>query len=282
MGYPVAHVGSVVRVGDKKGTVITGAPAHTVAGQGGGGSGLTPKQEIFESIGMETEDMSPSERRAYINNRYGAGTADAYERAQSETPAAESEEVTPSNAPSATVGCGDIPDNAPNSYRVSPNFTVESFTTGIYQVGNRHPLPARTRLGLSRKDVICNLKFLSNNSLEPLKSWLTRNAPGVTFKIGSGFRNYTTGSDHNKGQAADLHFFQSGSRMSRENLRKMVVRIVNEANIPYTQLILEYEDGESMGWMHLANRRSGNSNLRLCHTFNASSGRLTSGLPNRA
>lgn len=290
MGYPVAHVGSIVRVGSSKGQVITGGPAHQVGGQGNGGSsGMNPLQEVFESIGMETEDMSPSQRRAYVTERYGSGAADAYERGLTdETPPTESETVSPTEQRSATVGCNDIPDDAPNTYRISPSFTVASFTVGdnqgnLYQAPLRHRLPPRTALGLSRKDVICNLKFLSNNTLEPLKAWVAANTQ-YYFVIGSGFRNATTGSDHNRGQAADLHFFskQGRARVSREALRAVVVRIVNEANIPYTQLILEYDGSNSRGWLHLANRRSGNSGLRLCHTFNASRRGLTAGLPNRA
>lgn len=280
MSYPVAHVGSVVEVDGKLGKVLTGAPAHNVGGSGGGGAGdggTVPA--LVESIGMETEDMTRSERRAYLDARFGNGSADGIERAisSSDTPT-ESDTVNAAEVASRVVGCDGITNATANSVKISRYFTVADASNAVYQSALRHTIPSTTANGLSRATTICNLKHVLTNSIDPLKDWVSANVPGVSFRIGSGFRNEGGGSDHNKGSAIDLHFFKGGSRVSRSELRTIAARIVASANIPYTQFLLEYQGGSSMGWIHIANRKSGgNSGMRVGYSMNGSN--FHSGLP---
>lgn len=289
MGYPVAHVGSLVVVGQKTGRVITGAPAHNVGGAGGGAGGISHAVDVFESIGMETEDMTPAQRRAYIEERLGPGTADALERSTDTTvETVEPTTASGNNTPSTQVGCGDLTNETPDSFRISRYFTVADLSTGIYQVPNRHRIPTTTRKGLSRRDVICNLRHLAVNSLDPLKDWLAANAPGITMKIGSGFRNYNDNSDHSKGSAADLHLFKNNgsTRLTRDEVRAMAVRIYNTSGIPSTQFLLEYQDLGNRGWIHFANIKSGVKHRSpVGYTLNVNAGSrawVWGSLPSRA
>ncbi len=272
MTYPVARVGSIVLVNGQQGKVITGASSHYVDGGGAapGPDGVSPDVATADSVGMETEDMSDSERAAYLNSRFGPGTADSINRAsQPSQQTANSVSTTPSNAKSAPVACSSFTNDSPDSTQLSPNFTVAMLSNALYQGQNDHTIPSTTALGMSRATVMCNLKYLATNSLELVGPWLAANTPGYTFKIGSGFRNNTNGSDHNKGSAADLHIFDAnGQRLSREALRQLAVKFVNGAQIPYTQFLLEYAGGSSPGWLHVANRATGgNSALRVGYTF---------------
>jgi hypothetical protein len=273
MSYPVAHVGSVVEVDGKLGKVITGAPAHNVGGSGGGGGGDGgPVAVLVESIGMETEDMSAPERRAYLNERFGEGSADGLERAlAAEDTATESDPVNANDVASRVVGCDGVTNATSNSVKISRYFTVADASSGVYQPSLRHNIPNTTAKGLSRAATICNLKHVLINSIDPLKDWVAANLPGFSIKIGSGFRNKAGGSDHNSGSAIDLHFFKGGRRATRAELLTIARRIVTSANIPFTQFLLEYQGGSSQGWIHLANRRSGgNSALRVGYSMNGS------------
>src|ERR1700748_1281398 len=140
-------------------------------------------------------------------------------------------------------------------------------SNSLYESQNNHTIPAMTALNHSREQIMCNLKYLATNTLEPFMTWLPQQG-SYTFKIGSGFRNNTNTSDHNIGSAADLHIFNSsGQRVSRAQLLQIASKLVN-ANIPYTQLLLEFSGGSSPGWIHMANRSNGqNSALRVGYTF---------------
>lgn len=276
MSHPVAHVDSVVIVDGKLGRVLTGASTHFV--QGGGGASGDGEVALVESVGMETEDMTAAERRAYLDARYGPGSADAYDRATSSSSSDPgSEDVSGPDVPSKILGCQGITNSTPDSFKVSRYYTVGMCSSQIYQATNSHAIPNQTAKGMSRADVICNLKHVCTNSIDVLKDWVEKTQPGYSFKIGSGFRNQTNDSDHNVGSAIDLHFFKNGARISRDELRILAGKIVKSANIPYTQFLLEYQGGSSAGWIHIANRRSGNSALRIGYSMNGSD--FNKGLP---
>lgn len=271
MSYPVARVGSMVKVGAQMGKVITGASSHYVDGGGAvSGDGVSPEVAMAESIGMETEDMTDAEKRNYINNRFGGDSADSLNRA-SETNADDpgSENVANSTAKSSPVSCDGFTNSSADSTQISRYYTVADFSSAVYQAPLRHTIPNSTAAGLSRAETICNLKHLATNSIDYLRDWVPKNiSGGYSFKIGSGFRNQSGSSDHNRGAAADLHFFKGGQRASREDLKMIAQKILNGANVPYTQFLLEYQGNDSLGWIHIANRKNGqNSSMRIGYSM---------------
>lgn len=266
MSYQVAHVSSIV-IG---GVVVTGIENHLVGGTSSvGESGTSGEVEVLESIGMETEDMTPAQRHAYLEERFGPGQADAIERASAAADLADpgSMDVSPLDAKSAPVSCDGFTNESSDSTQISKNFRVGNLSSAVYQRSNAHAIPTSTALGMSRASVICNMHFLCTNTLDPLMEWMTKNTP-YTFKIGSGFRNASNGSDHNKGSAVDLHVFKSGKRASREELRLLAIEILTKAKIPFTQFLLEYMGSSSAGWIHIANRNGGGaSSLKVGYTL---------------
>lgn len=223
-----------------------------------------------EGINLDMEDMSEDERRAYLTTRLGSATmADAYLRASTgATVDVESEEVTEPAAGSTPVGCSEFTDNTPMNTRISKYYTLASLSTQTAYT--KYAIVAKN--GLSKVQIMCNLKYLATNSLDPIKAW----APSC--KIGSGFRSNSS-TDHGKGSAADLYFYNAGTstRMSVPNLTKVAKQIIYELKIPFTQLLLE-SSGNGTGWIHIANRKSGNSSMRIGYSLNNGK-TFTAGLP---
>lgn len=275
MSYPVAYVGSLVSVGGQQGRVITGSPSHFVTG--GGGSFSPNDTEVADKIGMETEQMTPAERRQYLNQTYGEGAADAYDRAQPPANDPGGQQVNPPLIPSKQVSCAGVTDTTPDSTLISKYYTVGQASSQVYEVSCQHEIPTVSAMGLSRSSTICNLKYVLTNSIDLLTDWVPANIPGTSFKIGSGFRNNTGSSDHNIGSAIDLHFFQKGSRVDRATLRQIALQILNQARIPFTQFLLEYQGTGSQGWIHVANRQSGPSAMRVGYSMNGTT--FSSGIP---
>lgn len=142
--------------------------------------------------------------------------------------------ATPNSARPIPTSCKDIPSNVPNSFKVSKHFTVASLST---RAALPHTVPSITRKGLSRAEVICNMRHLAVNCLDPLRDFYQKQ--GITFTISSAFRNQTNGSDHNIGAATDLMFFRDGKRLFGRELSKICKTINEELQLPFTQMIHE-------------------------------------------
>ena len=123
---------------------------------------------------------------------------------------------------------------------ISQNFSIGSFT--IHSLF-RHSLKAQG--GLSVSDIICNLKGLATNVLDPLINQYPN------FRINSGFRTFTNGhSQHEKGMAADIQWSGITNREYLERAKWIA------KNLIYDQLIFEH--GNSI-WIHISyNRTSSN------------------------
>ncbi len=235
------------------------------AGTISGGSGGT------EEINHDIEEMSDEERRAYLTERLGsAAAADAYLRATTgDGPAVDSEEVGELDQKSNVVGCNEFTNTTPVSTRVSRYYTLAMMSSQT--VYTKYNIVAHQ--GLSRAQIMCNLKHLAVNSLDPIRAWNTK------VKIGSGFRSNSS-TDHGRGSAVDLYFYKPGTntRMSVAELTGVAKYIMYTLKVPFTQLLLE-SSGNGTGWIHIANRKNSvNSAMRV--GFSLNNGRtFTSGLP---
>lgn len=139
--------------------------------------------------------------------------------------------------------CSLIPRGIPpTTYKLSPNFTVKMFNgtsnvdSGIF--GN-------TLNGLDRAEILCNLKTLCDNCLEPILKLY----PKIT--ITSGFRNKipaggSTKSDHMAGCAAD--FVINGFSHEQHIDAAIAITKVLPA---WTQLIVE-KNSNSTPWIHIS------------------------------
>lgn len=261
-GLPIAHNGAKTACG-----AVLQSSRSVKQGSGSGEGGAA--DSIYEEAAIELEDADPEEVEAYFASNYGSNAADiqAIYAAPPEGGIPDPDEtVAPSEENSAPVSCGETTNATPDSALISLYYSVGSFSS---RAGMPHTIPTTTALGLSRAQVICNLKFLAVNSIDKIREWADAN--GYVIKIGSAFRDRTNGSDHNRGQAADLWFYHAGTgeRVSRATLLTIAKQLV-ASPIPYTQFLLEFKAG-SRGWIHVANRQSGNSNPRVAYTFTGGS-----------
>jgi|GEM_PF-1159480 len=127
--------------------------------------------------------------------------------------------------------------------QLSSHFKLKHLTNAtIFQ----HQIPLGGQYGKTAEEIICNLKALAENILEPL----LKQYPG--FRINSAFRSEQSAggkSQHPMGQAADIQWPGQSTKQLYEKAKWI------KDNLPYDQLIFEY--GES-AWIHISFNRKGN------------------------
>jgi hypothetical protein len=239
--------------------------------QGTSKGGVTSKgNNATEEINLDMEEMSTEERRAYLTQRLGSSAmADAYLRtAVGNDPggASDSTDDAPATG-SKVVGCQEFSDSTSLGTRVSTHYTLAMLSSNTAYT--KYPIVPHQ--GLSKSQIMCNLKHLAVNSLDMIKEW------HPAAKVGSGFRSNSS-TDHGKGSAADLYFYANGQRMGVPGLVGVAKHLIYELKVPFTQLLLE-SSGNGTGWIHIANRRSGgNSAMRIGYSLN-NGGSFHPGLP---
>lgn len=147
-------------------------------------------------------------------------------------------EITEQGAitPPLSVDCEPI-TSVDYNYKISENFTIGSLTTKpLY----KHPLKAQ--VGLSITDIVCNMKGLATNILEPLR------AKYPDIHINSGFRVGTGSSQHNKGMAVDIQVSGWPPKKYTE-----VVRWIVTSGMNYDQVIIEHANSV---WIHISYDRT--------------------------
>ena len=127
--------------------------------------------------------------------------------------------------------------------QLSPHFTLGALTSG----GSRMPVP---QVGLTPQQIVCNLKGLAENCLEPI----INKYPGM--HITSGFRRpgdvakSSATSQHYNGEAADIVIPGFNRQQHYEAIQEI------QKLVPYDQLILEYS-GSTTVWIHVSFKYSG-------------------------
>lgn len=129
------------------------------------------------------------------------------------------------------------------STALSPNFTVADLTIGTAVSRYEFTASVTQASGLSQKEILLNLCFLANTVLEPML------ADYGSFTVTSGFRNKSGGSQHNKGQAADIQFLSfhgTGNTGTQYFQRAQDIRDTKN----YDQMILEWFGRNP--WIHIS------------------------------
>lgn len=155
--------------------------------------------------------------------------------------------------------CGEFPVPTPDDFQLSSQFTLgdlSSQTVFGRQAGSKSG-PVRAQVGLTYEDIVCNLKALAENSLEPLADKYGRSNMILT----SGFRRGTGRSQHNRGMAIDIQW----SGISNEEYYNRAQWIKD--NIAYDQFILEF--GSRRPWHHISFNRMAGSQRRQVLTYKA-------------
>lgn len=154
-----------------------------------------------------------------------------------------------------TADCGGVEDLVAaagsladvEKIQLSPRFTVGKITRKPSIVFD-NPLEVPGG-GLSREEIVCNLKLLCINCLEPIYGRFSNAFVTNTWRKPSGNPN----SQHPKGMAADLQF-----RGVKKSDYYEIAQVIKDL-VPYDQLLLEYKTtGSGLPWIHISFNKAGN------------------------
>jgi uncharacterized Zn-binding protein involved in type VI secretion len=177
-------------------------------------------------------------------------------------PDADTDDDEPGEEPGSEIpGCEDV--TAPPidySLPLSSGYQLRNLSTNAV-----FPHNIVSQVGLSEDEIICNLRALATNVLEPLAAQY----PG--FNVNSGFRRGSAGSQHNRGEAVDVQW--PGLAASEYTARALWIR----DNLSYDQFILEH--GRSI-WFHLSFKRSGAQRRQVLTYHPQTSPQFQAGLTN--
>lgn len=138
------------------------------------------------------------------------------------------------------ITCDDINSHVgpfPSTFRLSPNYLLKDLTKNV-RVSPGYDLQAHA--GLTEKEIVCNLRALCYNIIEPLRARY-----GDSIAINSAFRIGDLQSQHGKGEAVDIAF-----PALERNSKSMVIRAQQVVNqVPFDQFILE---ANNTAWLHIS------------------------------
>lgn len=145
-----------------------------------------------------------------------------------------------------TAAAGDL--NTIEAIVLSPRFTVKKLTRKPIIAFDNPLNPASG--DLSREEIVCNLKLLCINCLEPIYDRYSNAFVTNTWRprgIGS------PTSQHPKGQAADIQF-----RGVKKSDYFQIAQVIKDL-VAFDQLLLEYKTtGTGLPWIHISFNKDGN------------------------
>lgn len=206
---------------------------------------------------LTTEDTGFTPQVVETGLKEGFITPEDVEVAETYEPAVVAVDETPQPEVKAeVVDCGEAigPDGKINySAILAKGITLRSISLGA--VVSQYAI--KDQNGLTKSEIICNLKNVAENVLVPLF------AQYPNAMVTSGFRAGTGTSQHMRGEAVDIQF----RGMSNSGYYQVAQWI--KANLPYDQLILEYKNfGTRMPWIHVSLKRSKAQRYQIMTFFN--------------
>lgn len=152
------------------------------------------------------------------------------------------DDKVPTNTPTPLPeSCAAFADktNIPETLQLSKSFNLAMLSTKAvvshYKVGAQR--------GLKEHEIVCNLKKVAENCLDPIK------VKYPNMFVTSGFRSGSGTSQHELGEAIDMQF----TGASKSDYYDIAVWIKN--NVIFDKLLLEYKTtGTGQPWIHIAYR----------------------------
>ena len=201
----------------------------------------------------------------------GSETAQTYETPEEGDPDAyRAQQLTTGNLPSDELDTGSTTETytAPssiatvtpvtctiinNTERFNPSMVIsEHFTLGaLTKNGTRMP---QDQLGVTKQDIVCNLKHLAVNCLEPIINQYPNMVITNAFRRPGDVPGSAARSQHYFGEAADIVL----PGFTRAEVFEAIKSI--QSIIPYDQLLLEYS-GSTTVWIHVSLKRTSNRSM---------------------
>ena len=181
---------------------------------------------------------------AYIAKRINEGTLDPEQQnygTTQKTCAVTRNSVTA--LPQSCAIINGLKKFTPDLY-LSKHFTLSALTKN----GSRMPKPQQ---GLTENEIVCNLKGLCENVLEPLAELYPNMVITSGFRRPGDVRGSSATSQHYLGQAADIVI----PGFSREQHYEAACQLAKM--VPYDQILLEYS-GKNTVWIHVSFKYTAN------------------------
>lgn len=250
------NTNSNLRVDYSRGDFGNGAGSATATGLSDPSAKQTPTLPEFSELTVLTR---------------GSETAQTYETPDEGDPDPyRALQLTQGNLPSDEIDTGTVSENysAPsstvavtpvtctvinNTERFNPSMVIsDHFTLGaLTKNGTRMPVD---QLGVTKQDIVCNLKNLAVNCLEPIINLYPNMVITNAFRRPGDVPGSAARSQHYFGEAAD--FVLPG--YSRAEVFEAIKQI--QQVIPYDQLLLEYS-GSTTVWVHVSLKRTSNRQM---------------------
>jgi hypothetical protein len=169
----------------------------------------------------------------------------------------------PAPPPGPPADCTDFSDSTDDNVRLSTNFTLPQVS--YLAPGNSAPYRVIAQLGLTRPQIMCNLKQMCEKVAEPALAYV-KSQGFARITVSSGFRipggSSGTGSHHYRGAALDMQVLD----MSPQQFFAFAQWA--SSSLPCDQIILEGV-GASHHWLHAS------MTLQGCNTVATSARLLT-------
>lgn len=167
------------------------------------------------------------------------------EKAKDETPARPTAPLSKDCSDIASITpfpTGDAIDNI----QLTTNYTVGKLTRKPHVIFDNALRSGEG--GLSVEEIVCNLKLLAVNCLEPIRAKYPNSFVTNTWRPPSG----NPRSQHPRGQAADIQF-RNIPKTEYYNIAQWI-----KDNVSYDQLLLEYKTtGSGLPWIHISFSKDG-------------------------
>ena len=240
---------AIARVGDKveADTIAGGSPDVFVGTNTGVDLPTISALALTEGDDLDVTD--PGSADTYIAAQITAGKVNPAEVANAGTVVASASDTTPPKSPGPlSKDCADIASitpfptgNAIDAIVLTTNYTVGKLTRSPSTTFD-NPLRAASA-GLSVEELVCNLKLLAVNCIEPIRA----KYPNMVLTNSWRPPSSNPKSQHPKGQACDLQF-----RGVAKSEYFVIAQWIKD-NISYDQLLLEYKTtGTGLPWIHIS------------------------------
>lgn len=175
------------------------------------------------------------------------------EKPEQENPVAEEKKPMPKEAPKK--GCDLIyqTETFNAAFELIPGWRLGDVCKG------RSGIPSGKNYGLSSQEIVCNLKVLTENVIDPIKKRFPNLIITNSWRseaVNNSLPGASKTSDHLKGSAVDIQF----SGFSRRQTYEAAIEI--QKLLPeYDQILLEYMN-KSM-WVHVSFRSAGGNRMQV-------------------
>lgn len=244
-----ANTYAIARVGDKvEADTIAGGSPDVFVGTNTGVD-LPTISALALTEGDDVDVTDPGSGATYIAAQVTAGKVSPTEIANTGSVAVSASDTTPPKSPGPlSKDCADIASITPfptgdaiDAIVLTTNYTVGKMTRSPNTTFD-NPLRSATS-GLSVEELVCNLKLLAVNCVEPIRA----KYPNLVLTNSWRPPSSNPKSQHPKGQACDLQFRGVGKS------EYYVIAQWIKDNISYDQLLLEYKTtGTGLPWIHIS------------------------------